>query len=293
MRYVIVTGMSGAGKTAAIHALEDIGFFCIDNLPPSLVRPFLDLSRKPQPMQEKVAFGIDIRSRQYFAELEQVVDDLKSSGNEVDILFMDCRDDVLIRRYQSSRRAHPLQYTESGHISSSVRLEDALMSERQYLKRLRDGASFVVDTTDTNVWQNRRLVQSLFDMQPNSALAIGVTSFGFAKGVPSDADLLFDVRFLPNPYYDALLRPKTGLDEDVVRYVKQDGNADIFLDKVMDLLRFLIPKYQREGKTQLMIAVGCTGGRHRSVAMAEAIAKALRDTGIEVQCFHRDSEDRK
>jgi len=286
MRYLIVTGMSGAGKTSVIHALEDLGYYCVDNLPPSLIPGFIELWHSNPGTEECVAFGVDIRSRQYFSQLSRVLDELKGRGVPVEVLFMDCRDDELTKRYKTTRRMHPLQSSER----RAKRLEDALKIERSYLAPMLERADHVVDTSDVNVWQTRRTIQMLFGSgKETQKLRIQVTSFGYTRGIPADSDLVFDVRFLPNPYYVENLREHTGREEEVRRYVLQGGAADQFLEKILELLDFLVPQYQNEGKSQLMIGIGCTGGRHRSVTIAILLADRLRQKGMDAICYHRDA----
>lgn len=285
MRYIIVTGMSGAGKTSAIHALEDLGYFCVDNLPPSLIPRFIELWRSDPHMEEKAAFGIDIRSRQYFNQLTLVLRDIREAGIRVEVLFLDCRDEELSRRYKTTRRIHPLQASDR----RIRRLEQALSRERGYLAPMRERADYIVDTSDVNVWQTRQMIQKLFgEGQEISKLRVQVTSFGYTRGIPVDCDLVFDVRFLPNPHYVEELREHTGMEKPVQDYVMQDGNGERFLQKVLDLLEFLVPLYQKEGKSQLIIGVGCTGGRHRSVTTAVLLAERLREKGMDASCYHRD-----
>ncbi len=285
MHYLIVTGMSGAGKTSAIHALEDLGYYCVDNLPPTLIPRFVELWRTTPGNEKRAAFGVDIRSWRYFDQLSQILAELKEKGIQVEVLYMDCRDEELIRRYKTTRRMHPLQASDP----SIHRLEEALALERKCLEPMRAQADYVMDTSDVNVWQNRRTIQDLFgDGKARPGLKIQLLSFGFSRGIPADCDLVLDVRFLPNPYYLESLREHTGEEECVREYVMQDGNGQIFLDKLLDMLEFLIPLYEKEGKSQLVIGIGCTGGRHRSVSMAILVEKALKEKGRNVSCYHRD-----
>ena len=287
MKYLIVTGMSGAGKTSAIHALEDVGYFCVDNLPPELIPKTIALWEKDPPGQDKYAFGVDIRGRHYFNRLNKIL----NADTEADckVLFMDCRDEELIRRYQMTRREHPLQM-KGGKLR---RVQDALLEERELLMPLRAEADYVIDTTETNVWQARNEIQMLFGGQGRNFLPIQIISFGYSRGIPMDCDLVLDVRFLPNPYYVPELRAFSGLDEPVREYVMRDGTGAAFLQKTGDLLAYLIPLYHKEGKMQLAIGIGCTGGRHRSVAIAEQLGERLAGIYSDeaVVVMHRDMQE--
>ena len=287
MKYLIVTGMSGAGKTSAIHALEDVGYFCVDNLPPELIPKTIALWEKDPPGQDKYAFGVDIRGRHYFNRLNKIL----NADTEADckVLFMDCRDEELIRRYQMTRREHPLQM-KGGKLR---RVQDALLEERELLMPLRAEADYVIDTTETIVWQARNEIQMLFGGQGRNFLPIQIISFGYSRGIPMDCDLVLDVRFLPNPYYVPELRAFSGLDEPVREYVMRDGNGAAFLQKTGDLLAYLIPLYHKEGKMQLAIGIGCTGGRHRSVAIAEQLGERLAGIYSDeaVVVMHRDMQE--
>ena len=279
--------MSGAGKTSAIHALEDVGYFCVDNLPPELIPKTIALWEKDPPGQDKYAFGVDIRGRHYFNRLNKIL----NADTEADckVLFMDCRDEELIRRYQMTRREHPLQM-KGGKLR---RVQDALLEERELLMPLRAEADYVIDTTETNVWQARNEIQMLFGGQGRNFLPIQIISFGYSRGIPMDCDLVLDVRFLPNPYYVPELRAFSGLDEPVREYVMRDGNGAAFLQKTGDLLAYLIPLYHKEGKMQLAIGIGCTGGRHRSVAIAEQLGERLAGIYSDeaVVVMHRDMQE--
>ena len=287
MKYLIVTGMSGAGKTSAIHALEDVGYFCVDNLPPELIPKTIALWEKDPPGQNNYAFGVDIRGRHYFKSLNKLLS--ADSDTDCKVLFMDCRDEELIRRFQMTRREHPLQM-RGGKLR---RVQDALLEERELLMPLRAEADYVIDTTETNVWQARNEIQMLFGGSGRGFLPIQIISFGYSRGIPMDCDLVFDVRFLPNPYYLPELRDFSGLDEPVQEYVMRDGNGEAFLQKTGDLLTSLIPLYRKEGKMQLTVGIGCTGGRHRSVAIAEKLGAHL--SGIysdeAVNVIHRDMQE--
>ena len=280
MRFVVVTGMSGSGKTQALKMLEDMGYFCVDNLPLALIGKFAELAAAPAQEYSKVALGLDVRSLyKGKGSVDRFLEIMKDYPHE--ILFLDCSQEQLVRRYKYTRRLHPL--------SGGGRIEDGISAERQYLMPLRDAADYVLDTSDLLTRQLRGELQRLFegDAKENSLL-LSILSFGYKYGIPSDADLVFDVRFLPNPFYVDELRHKTGEDPEVQAYVCQGGEADVFQEKVMDLLAYLIPKYSQEGKRQLMICVGCTGGKHRSVTMANRLADAFANSSWPVSVLHRD-----
>ena len=280
MRFVVVTGMSGSGKTQALKMLEDMGYFCVDNLPLALIGKFAELAAAPAQEYSKVALGLDVRSLyKGKGSVDRFLEIMKDYPHE--ILFLDCSQEQLVRRYKYTRRLHPL--------SAGGRIEDGIIAERQYLMPLRDAADYVLDTSDLLTRQLRGELQRLFegDAKENSLL-LSILSFGYKYGIPSDADLVFDVRFLPNPFYVDELRHKTGEDPEVQAYVCQGGEADVFQEKVMDLLAYLIPKYSQEGKRQLMICVGCTGGKHRSVTMANRLADAFANGSWPVSVLHRD-----
>lgn len=297
MQICIVTGMSGAGKSSALNALEDIGYHCIDNLPADMIPELIDHwaeKKDGEYCPEKAAFGVDIRSGKLDREIdcmEAISAILSTRGHQIELLFMDCQDDILVRRYKTTRRAHPLQFESVPEKQRRTRLEDAIRAERELLKPLYEKATLVVDTSSTNIWQNRDRIQSFFSHSlVKGKLKVLVVSFGFSKGIPADCDLILDVRFLPNPHYVEELRPHTGKDQDVVDYVMHSGEGDVLLEKYSDLLAFLIPNYQREGKRQLVIGVGCTGGKHRSVTIARLLTQALQAKDFAAICMHRDIE---
>ena len=283
MRFVIVTGVSGAGKTAALKMLEDMGYFCVDNLPIQLLEKFASLLPEMQSENVRnVALGIDARSGSALDELEVVLDRMKQTGYDYEILFMDAEDSVLVKRYKESRRSHPLART--GRVDEGIRLE------REKTKFLRKRADYIIDTSNLLTRELKQEIDRIFvDNQDFCNMMISVLSFGFKYGIPADADLVFDVRFLPNPYYVDELRPLTGLDDRVFNYVMDCDIARTFADKLEDMIRFLIPNYIREGKNQLVIAIGCTGGKHRSVTLTNAIYQRLKKNqkyGLRVE--HRD-----
>ena len=270
MRLVIVTGMSGAGKSTALKMLEDMGYFCVDNLPIQLLEKFASLLPEMQSENVRnVALGIDARSGSALDELEVVLDRMKQTGYDYEILFMDAEDSVLVKRYKESRRSHPL--ARAGRVDEGIRLE------REKTKFLRKRADYIIDTSHLLTRELRQEIEKIFvDDREFSNIMISVLSFGFKYGIPADADLVFDVRFLPNPYYLEALRPKTGNDPEIQQFVLKAPEANIFLDKLEDMIRFLIPNYIREGKNQLVIAIGCTGGKHRSVTLTNAIYQRLK-----------------
>ncbi len=282
MKLVIVTGMSGAGKTQALKMLEDMGFYCVDNLPISLLERFADLLLGNMADIHRVALGIDIRSGEDLPQLADVLKNWNTKEISHQVLFLDASDPVLIKRYKETRRKHPL--------SGTGRIERGIEAEREKLDFLKRSADFIIDTSQLLTKELRQELEKIFIAQQEyKNLYITVLSFGFKYGIPSDADLVFDVRFLPNPYYVEELRSKTGEETAVQDYVKRGGNADIFLDKLYDLLEFLIPNYILEGKNQLVIAIGCTGGKHRSVTVATALyEQLLRHPEYGIKMVHRD-----
>ena len=283
MRLVIVTGLSGAGKSTALKVLEDARYFCVDNLPIPLVGKFASLMTGNQGEDvQNAAIGIDVRSGRALDELALVLDQLADSGVKFEILFLDAEDRVLVKRYKETRRSHPL--------ALSGRLDDGIRRERKMMGFLKERADYIIDTTHLLTRELRSELNRIFvDNQKFDNMMISVLSFGFKYGIPEDADLVFDVRFLPNPYYVDELRPHTGMDEDVFHYVMDSEAAVQFADKLEDMVEFLIPNYVKEGKTSLVIAVGCTGGKHRSVTLARVLYERLQKTreyGIRLE--HRD-----
>lgn len=284
MDCLIISGMSGAGKSVAVDVLEDIGYYCIDNMPVRLIPQFAELFSASAEKKRKVAFVVDVRGGADHSYLLSVVDELRRAGNTCHILFLDCSDEVLINRQKASRRRHPLDVDGKG-------LEAALRDERIRMEPVRSRADSIIDTTALSAAGLRNHLQNLFgEGDGKSRMVISVCTFGYKYGIPHEADLVFDVRFLNNPYYVTELRPKTGLDSAVYDYVFEDPNADVFVQKMMDLLTFLIPLYLREGKTSLVIGVGCTGGRHRSVSVGRRICQELLTAGHNVNLRHRDAE---
>ena len=282
MEFIIISGLSGAGKSKAASFMEDMGFFCVDNLPAPLIPKFAELGMAGTGEYDRVVLVTDVRSGTNFSALFQSLEALNGMKCPYRILYMDASDDVIIKRYKETRRSHPLA-------EECDSLEGAIALERRMLAPLRERAEFVVDTSDLSTAKLRGELLRLFGRgSQEGAMTVSVTSFGFKHGLPREADLVFDVRFLPNPYYVQELRPRTGLDDGVRDYVFSGGAAGEFLEKLQDLVGFLLPKYVEEGKTALVVAVGCTGGHHRSVAIAHALAAYIRGRGYPVTESHRD-----
>ncbi|ASV68320.1 RNase adapter RapZ [Cytobacillus sp. FSL W7-1323] len=282
---VIITGMSGAGKTVAIQSFEDLGFFCVDNLPPTLLPKFLELMKDSGNKMNKVALVMDLRGREFFEHLFKALDDLAdTSWVTPEILFLDADDATLVSRYKETRRSHPL--APSGLPMEGIKLE------RELLDDLKGRAQIIYKTSNMKPRELREKILHEFSVNKQSIFTVNVMSFGFKHGLPIDADLVFDVRFLPNPHYIEHMRPKTGLDEEVSNYVLKWNETNKFLEKVTDLLAFMLPHYKREGKSQLVIAIGCTGGQHRSVALTEYIANHFKED-YNTRITHRDIERRR
>ncbi|MFS0724701.1 RNase adapter RapZ [Paenibacillus sp. 1P07SE] len=281
---LIITGMSGAGKTIAVQSLEDLGFFCVDNLPPVLIPKFAELIESSKGKIGKVALVIDLRGREFFTALSESLNYIKDHYTiGYEILFLDATDSVLVQRYKESRRRHPL--AEGGLPLEGIR------HERRLLEDLKGWATQVIDTSNLKPAQLKERIVSRFTNHDQPGIAINVTSFGFKYGVPIDADLIFDVRFLPNPHYVEHLRPNTGQHSEVYDYVMKWPETQTFLGKLLDMLNYLIPLYSKEGKSQIVIGIGCTGGKHRSVAIAEYLGRMLGTSETEtVRVSHRDAE---
>lgn len=287
MRFVVVTGMSGGGKSTALKMLEDTGFYCVDNLPVSLIEKFVELIATPGSEITKIALGLDVRAGQTFSEATLILQKLKDAGYGFEILFMDASDAALVKRYKESRRVHPL--------AMGGRVEDGIERERETLNVIKEQADFVIDTTNLLTRELKEELDRIFvKNEEYNSLMITLLSFGFKYGIPSDADLVFDVRFLPNPFYQDELKQKTGNDKEVRDYVMQFPEAVEFLDKLVDMLQFLIPNYIKEGKYQLVIAIGCTGGQHRSVTLANELYARMKNQGsYGIKLLHREQHDRK
>ena len=283
MRFVIVTGMSGAGKSTTLKTLEDMGYFCVDNLPIQLIKRFAQIAYGEDNDINDVAIGVDIRSGVYLKQLSECLAELKKSEYNYEILFLDSNDDVLIKRYKETRRNHPL--------ARNGRVEDGIKKERSQIAFLRKEADYIIDTTSLLTRELKAELDKIFigNAEYNNFI-VTVVSFGFKYGIPADADMVFDVRFLPNPYYDLELRPLTGNDEAIQNFVMQYDESKEFLNRTTDLLEFLIPNYIKEGKNGLVVGVGCTGGKHRSVTLANWICKELQNLPYSVRIEHRDIE---
>ena len=285
MELLIVTGMSGAGKSAVIDALEDLGYFCADNMPPALIPTIAQFVNTSNEVQKKVATVTDIRvGKKSLMDFYKTFETLKKMNYSYKILFVDASDDVLLRRYKETRRKHPLLDEFEGSLSQ------CLAKEREILMNIRTDADFVIDTSKTTVAECKHRVNELFLDNPDMALRIRCMSFGFKYGIPSDADIVYDVRCLPNPFYEPEMKHKTGLDKDVSDFVLKYEQSRNILAKLNDLIEYTIPFYIEEGKSQLVIAIGCTGGRHRSVCFAENIKDNLVKKGYNVSIKHRDIE---
>lgn len=283
MRFVIVTGMSGAGKTSVLKFLEDINFFCVDNLPPALLPKFAELCYEQEGEIERVALGIDIRGGKLFNDLFEVLSSLQEKGYEYEILFLDASDEVLIKRYKETRRSHPL--SRNGSIQEGIR------KEREMLWDVKAKATYIIDTSQVLTRQLKEQINGIFvENKKHENLVITIQSFGFKYGIPTDSDLVFDVRFLPNPFYIQELKELTGNDEPVSSYVMNFEESQIFLQKLLDMVEFLIPLYIKEGKNNLVISIGCTGGKHRSVTLANALYAALGQEKHMLLLQHHDIE---
>lgn len=282
MRFVVVTGISGGGKSTALKMLEDMGFYCVDNLPVSLIEKFMELIAMPGSEVTKVALGLDVRAGQSFEDVTQVLQQLKEKGYELEILYMEADEAALIKRYKETRRVHPL--AEDGRVAEGVR------KERKILENIRKASDYVIDTSHLLTRELRGELERIFvKNEEYNSLMITVMSFGFKYGIPVDADLVFDVRFLPNPFYIEELKPKTGNDKEVRDYVMHSPESGMFMDKLVDMVQFLIPHYVKEGKYRLVIAIGCTGGQHRSVTLANELYERMVNQGnYGMKLYHRE-----
>jgi UPF0042 nucleotide-binding protein len=283
MRVLIISGLSGSGKSTAVRALEDEGFFCLDNLPVTLVPTFIELVEKSKDRVRDVGLVMDIRGRDFLKGYEKVIQEIGKAGNSVEILFLDATDDVLIRRFSETRRRHPA--LESGSVSEGIRFE------REQLAGLRRLAKTIIDTSELNVHQLKELVIThIKGEQGTREMTVLLQSFGYRFGIPLEADLVMDVRFLPNPHFIPELKAFSGLDPKVKSFVLDKPETVVFLEKFLDMLEFLIPSYRREGKSYLTISIGCTGGRHRSVVIAEALRDFFAGKNVNIKVTHRDME---
>lgn len=289
MELLIVTGMSGSGKSSVMDVMEDIGYYCIDNIPPMLISQFVDLCRHSETGIDKIAAAVDIRSGDMFAQIFRSWQQLKANSDiKVKVLFIEASDEVLIKRYKETRRKHPLDEKFNGN------MHEAIKFEWQQLSQLREIADYYIETSNLSSSQLKEQIKSLFLEKDSDSLVIKVMSFGFKYGVSTESDLVFDVRCLPNPYYIPELRNHTGLDNCVREYVMKHESSQQLFNKIADLIDFLIPLYVREGKSQLVIAFGCTGGKHRSITFAELMAEHLTSKDYKVQKYHRDiTKDKK
>ncbi len=286
MRFIVVTGMSGGGRSTVLKMLEDIGFYCVDNLPVSLIYKFVELLANQSGEINKVALGLDVRAGQSFEDAADVLRQIKNGGYHLEILFMDADEKSLIKRYKESRRVHPL--------AQEGRIEDGVRKEKQILRKIRSMSDYVIDTSNLLTRDLKQEIDRIFvGNETYNSLMVTVMSFGFKHGIPSDADLVFDVRFLPNPFYIEELKTKTGNDKEVQDYVCSFAEAGIFLEKLRDMMTFLIPNYIKEGKNRLVVAIGCTGGKHRSVTLANALYQEMKEEGnYGIILHHRDVESR-
>ena len=281
MRFIIVTGLSGAGKTEATRSLEDMGYFCVDNLPPKLIPKFAEACVQSQGKISKVALVIDIRGGIFFDDLFESLEYLRKNNFKYEILFLDCSDEVLVKRFKQNRRSHPL--SPNGRVLTGINIE------RKKLREVQDKADIIIDTSKYPIKDLREKINEYFgDKSIEEEISISVLSFGFKYGIPVDSDLVFDVRFIPNPFYIPELKPLSGIDEPVKEYVLKQQETKDFLEKLNDMLKFLIPNYAKEGKKQLIVSIGCTGGRHRSVAIANAVYEELKKEDFNTSIEHRD-----
>ncbi len=282
MRFVIVTGMSGSGKRTALKMLEDMGFYCVDNLPVPLIGKFAELVLSPKGEISKVALGLDVRADQSFSDIEKILKELRESGYVFEVLFMEASNQVLVKRYKESRRMHPL--------AVDGRIEDGILKERKILSSVKADSDYIIDTSKLLTRELKEELERIFiKNEEYNSLMINIMSFGFKHGIPADSDLVFDVRFLPNPFYIDELKNKTGNEKEVQDYVMNFPEATEFLDKLSEMISFLIPNYIKEGKYQLVISIGCTGGKHRSVTLANELYQKLKNKGnYGLTLTHRD-----
>lgn len=280
-KFLIITGISGAGKSQVLRALEDVGFFCVDNLPPALIPKFAELCNRTEGKVDHVALVVDIRGGAFFGDLLNVLTQLKEAGIAYELLFLEARPDTLIRRYKETRRRHPLAKGE--------RLSEGIRQEIASLAGIRSRANTIIDTSDIKSDELKNKILSIYSTeQATNNMSINILSFGFKYGLPLDADMVFDVRFLPNPFYVDHLKRKSGNNAEVAEYISKWQITKEFLEKLYDMINFLMPNFVKEGKNQVVIAIGCTGGLHRSVFISNKIYSALKLNGYQVNCEHRD-----
>lgn len=284
MRFVIITGLSGAGKSQAVKSLEDLGFFCVDNLPPALILKFAEICSQSRGSIEKVAIVTDMRGGKLFDQLQSSLEELERGGFYYDVLFLEASDETLINRFKTSRRMHPL--------AGGGRIIRGIKAERSKLQEIKEKATYIIDTTNMSTKQLKQEIIHIFvEGGKTEKLIVNIISFGFKYGVPLDADLVFDVRFLPNPYYIESMKKLSGNDDEVREYVMKWPEALKFMDKLVDMIEFLIPYYVKEGKSQLVVAIGCTGGRHRSVTISNLLSQKLKEKEHRVITEHRDIDE--
>jgi UPF0042 nucleotide-binding protein len=283
LKFVIITGLSGAGKSEAMRCFEDMGYFCVDNLPPALVPKFAELCVQSAERVNRVVVVCDIRGGEFFNSLFEALNELESKAIPYQILYLEASQEALVRRYKETRRRHPL--------APQGRIVDSLATERLRLEGVRGRAHHIIDTTHMSTRQMHAEIKRFFGERDSESLSVAIVSFGFKNGIPLDADMIFDVRFLPNPHYVSSLKPLTGNDPAVEEYVFCWPNTQRFVEKVTDLLSFLLPQFVNEGKTHLIIGVGCTGGQHRSVAVANNLGHFVRSLGYQTRIDHRDISD--
>lgn len=283
MQFLIVTGMSGAGKSTVLKNLEDLGYYCVDNLPPALIGKFADICFSPDSDINNVALGIDVRGGDFFTELFEELDKLKAVNYDINLIFLEASDDVLIKRFKETRRRHPLV--------GNGRIEEGIIRERELLQEAKRRARFIIDTSSLLTRELKAEIDKIFyEGKSYDNLIVTVLSFGFKYGIPSDSDLVFDVRFITNPFYVPELRAKTGNEVEVQEFVMKWDVTKEFLTKLHDMVTFLIPNYVQEGKNQLVVSIGCTGGKHRSVTLANVLYGMLEKEGYSVNIHHRDIE---
>lgn len=261
---LIISGLSGSGKSTAANVLEDLGYYCVDNIPPTLLPNFIELCENSDKGISKVALVIDIRERVSFGSAPEVIEEFKKKGYPVDMIFLESSDEILVKRYKETRRKHPL--SDDGNIL------DGISREREMLAELKKLSSYTIDTSELNVHELSDIIKNKFKTANNQNILLNIISFGFKHGIPNDADMIFDVRFLPNPHFVESLKDLNGTDKDVVEYIMAKDQSTEFMEKIIEFLQYLIPNYEKEGKSYLTIAIGCTGGKHRSVAITEKLA---------------------